>query len=181
MNSTTDKQNCPTLSKILSPFTAFGILSSTLQNHCYYQHKPTCCPWWLDQTGRIHEAHQRPALCSKSTGMQHTLISIWDKPWGSDTDRESYVSCLYQWVHHNVTVAVCKKQPVLQPDPSCRLTPLGFPAFSHQAPGSVPHINQRLPPPWALAFLPALSLLKEPSQPNALCKGVGHLWIVTHS
>lgn len=65
------------------------------------------------------------------------------------------------------------RKPVLQPDPSFRLTPQRFPAFSHQLPGSAPHINQRLPPTWALA-LAALPLLKKPSQPNALCKGVGH-------
>lgn len=68
MTSTTDKQNCPTLLKVLSHFIAFGILSSTLQNHCYYQHKVTCCPLWMDQT-RINEAHQRAAPCSKSTGV----------------------------------------------------------------------------------------------------------------
>lgn len=62
MNSTTDKYNCPILLKILSHFTTIGILSSTLQNRCYYQHKVTFCSLWLDQTRRINEAHQRPAL-----------------------------------------------------------------------------------------------------------------------
>lgn len=65
-SSTTDKQNCPTLLKALSHFTAFGILSSTPQNH--YQNKLTCCPLRMDWT-RINEAHQRAALCSKSTGV----------------------------------------------------------------------------------------------------------------
>lgn len=98
----------------------------------------------------------------------HSSASGTSHGWGSDTDRESHASCcggLYQLIHHDRAVAVCT---LLQPDASCRLT-LRFPAFSHQLPGSAPHISQRLPPPcWALPFLPALSLLRKPSQPKAL-------------
>ena len=42
-----------------------------------------------------------------------TLTSNYEKSWGSDAARESYVSCcggLYQWIHQASTVAVCKER-----------------------------------------------------------------------
>lgn len=70
MSSTTDKQNCPALLKILSHSTAFGILSFALQNHCCCQHKLPCCPLWLDQSRRKNVARQR-------------FITAQEKHWGA--------------------------------------------------------------------------------------------------
>lgn len=184
ISSTTDKQNRPTLLKILSHFTAFGTLSSTLQNHCYYQHKLTCCPLWLDQTRRRNEVCQRPAECTKSTGVWHTLISIWDMPWMGKWHRQGILCILLwrfvaagpPWQHCGCLHCVAARC-ILQAHT------LRFPASSHQIPGSAPHINQRLPPPcWALPFLPALSLLGSPASLMFSAKqwgSTGALWVVT--
>lgn len=130
-SSTTDKQNCPTLLKALSHFTAFGILSSTPQNH--YQNKLTCCPLRMDWT-RINEAHQRAALCSKSTGV-NTHSSASGTSCGEVTQTGTHVSCCGDLYSRSTTTAprlsAKNRKPVLQPDPPCRLTPLRFPAFSY--------------------------------------------------
>lgn len=168
MSSTTDKYNCPTLLKILSHFTAIWNLISTLQNHCYYQHKITCCSLWLDQTRRINEAHQRAALgcdtyssapgrnCGEVTQMGNPVYTVVEVCTSRSTVTALWLSAIKE--------SLCCSQIHLA---GSHLWDSLLSATSYRA----PHIIQRFPPPLpALAFLPAISLLKKPSQPNALCK-----------
>lgn len=98
----------------------------------------------LNKEKRINEAWKRSVLCSKSTG--HVTHAHPPSP----VIRRSHREVMQPGNPMYPAVEVCTSDPpsfqqrkaMLQPDLSCWLTPLRFPAFSHQPPGSTPRISQ---------------------------------------